>query len=87
MHRLIPRLGHFLFTFYQGLYPAFPGKICLHDLDLWVPNTEWTGVGQQLIRNGDYSKFIASKEEKIVYIHKQNSRKTSHQQRRKKAKN
>ena len=45
--------------------------ICLHDLDRWVPNTEWTEVGEQLIRNEAYKTYTASKADIAVYIHKQ----------------
>ena len=45
--------------------------ICLHDLARWVPNTEWTAVGGQLIRNCDYKQYSASKEDTTVYIHQQ----------------
>jgi len=45
--------------------------ICLHDLHRWVPNTEWTAVGGQLIRYCDYKQYSASKEDTTVYIHQQ----------------
>ena len=45
--------------------------ISLHDLARWVPNTEWTAVGGQLIRNCDYKQYSASKEDTTVYIHQQ----------------
>jgi hypothetical protein len=45
--------------------------ICLQDLDRWVPNTEWTEVGEQLIRNEAYKTYTASKADTSVYIHKQ----------------
>ena len=47
------------------------GRLSLYDVDRWVPNTEWTHVGGQLIENEDYKKYKASKEDTTVYIHKQ----------------
>jgi hypothetical protein len=47
------------------------GRLSLHDLDRWVPNTEWAAVGGRLIDNDDYKKYKASKEDTTVYIHQQ----------------
>ena len=55
----------------KGYIQLSEGKICLHDLARWVPNTEWTAVGGQLIRNCDYKQYSASKEDTTVYIHQQ----------------
>ena len=55
----------------EGYIQLSNGLICLHDLDRWVPNTEWTPVGGHLIRNADYKKYKDSKADTAVYIHKQ----------------
>ena len=55
----------------EGYIQLSKGTICLFDLHRWVPNTEWTAVGGQLIRNCDYKQYSASKEDTTVYIHQQ----------------
>ena len=55
----------------EGYIQLSKAKISLFDLDRWVPNTEWTPVGGQLIRNAAYKEYLASKKETSIYIHKQ----------------
>ena len=55
----------------EGYIQLSKAKISLFDLDRWVPNTDWTPVGGQLIRNPDYKKYNDSKADTSVYIHKQ----------------
>ena len=55
----------------EGYIQLSNGMICLHDLDRWVPNTEWTHVGGRLVENADYKKYSDSKANTAVYIHQQ----------------
>ena len=55
----------------EGYIQLSNGLICLHDLDRWVPNTEWTHVGGRLTDNADYKNYKDSKADTSVYIHTQ----------------
>ena len=55
----------------EGYIQLSKAKICLHDLDRWVPNAEWTPVLGRLTDNADYKKYKDSKADTSVYIHKQ----------------
>ena len=55
----------------EGYIQLINGRICLFDLDRWVPNAEWTPVLGRLTDNADYKKYNDSKADTSVYIHNQ----------------
>ena len=54
-----------------GYIQLINARICLFDLDRWVPNAEWTPVLGRLTDNADYKKYNDSKADTSVYIHNQ----------------